>query len=412
MYSSGFDAAQLVGLGERHAVGHVAAERVVGAGLVGDDVGLEAARRAAPAKTSAALPTSPTLSGRLPSRAARHAGHRVVEVVGHLVEVARLDPALDAVPVDLDAQRHAVVHRHRQRLRAAHAAEPGGQRDRPGQRAAVAAPGDLGEALVRALDDALACRCRSTSPRSSARTSSARAPRGGGTRPRSPSRARGWSWRSARAAPTRCVRKTPTGLPDWTSSVSSSSQRLQRADDRVEGLPRARGAAGPAVDDEVLRALGHVGVEVVHQHPQGRLLRPAAAGQLGAARGADLRLIPALRSPDSTAPAPRRPPRAPRRRRAPARASGPAPAGDALADRPARRRAAPGSSGARRSRPRAAHTSSTARIRPRFATAARSLRAAPQPIDTWSSCIALVGSESTLAGAASRRFSATSAACV
>ena len=40
------------------------------------------------------------------------------------------------------------------------------------------------------------------------------------------------------------------------------------------------------------------------------------------------------------------------------------------------------------------------------------MRAAPHPIDTWSSCIALVGSESTLAGAASRRFSATSAACV
>jgi hypothetical protein len=40
------------------------------------------------------------------------------------------------------------------------------------------------------------------------------------------------------------------------------------------------------------------------------------------------------------------------------------------------------------------------------------LRAAPQPIETWSSCIALVGSESTLAGAASRRFSATIAACV
>ena len=42
----------------------------------------------------------------------------------------------------------------------------------------------------------------------------------------------------------------------------------------------------------------------------------------------------------------------------------------------------------------------------------RSLRAAAQPIETWSSCIALVGSEPTLAGAARRRFSATIAACV
>ena len=44
--------------------------------------------------------------------------------------------------------------------------------------------------------------------------------------------------------------------------------------------------------------------------------------------------------------------------------------------------------------------------------ATRSLRAAPHAIETWSSCIALVGSESTLAGTASRRFTATIAACV
>ena len=73
---------------------------------------------------------------------------------------------------------------------------------------------------------------------------------------------------------------------------------------------------------------------------------------------------------------------------------------------------APGSSGARRSSARAAQTASTARMRRRLSTAARSFRAAPQPIETWSSCIALVGSESTPAGAASRRFSATIAACV
>ena len=40
--------------------------------------------------------------------------------------------------VDVDAQRHAVVHRDRQRLRAAHPAEPGGERDRAGERAAEA----------------------------------------------------------------------------------------------------------------------------------------------------------------------------------------------------------------------------------------------------------------------------------
>ncbi len=105
--------------------------------------------------TSAALPTTPTDSARRSSRAARAAGDGVVEAVGQLVEVAGLEAPLDAGAVDVDAQRDAVVHRDRQRLGAAHPAEAGGQRDRAGERAAEAAAGDLGEALVGALEDAL-----------------------------------------------------------------------------------------------------------------------------------------------------------------------------------------------------------------------------------------------------------------
>ena len=41
----------------------------------------------------------------------------------------------------------------------------------------------------------------------------------------------------------------------------------------------ARGLAGAAVDDQLLGVLGHLGVEVVVQHPQRRLLRPPAGGQ-------------------------------------------------------------------------------------------------------------------------------------
>ena len=66
-----------------------------------------------------------------------------------------LDAALDPVGIDVDAQRDAVVHRDRQRLGAAHAAEAGRERDRAGERAAELAPGDLGEALVGALQDPL-----------------------------------------------------------------------------------------------------------------------------------------------------------------------------------------------------------------------------------------------------------------
>ena len=49
-------------------------------------------------------------------------------------------------------------------------------------------------------------------------------------------------------------------------------------------------------------------------------------------------------------------------------------------------------------------------VRP--STALRSLRAADQPIETWSSCMALDGMESTLAGTARRLSSETMAAWV
>ena len=71
-----------------------------------------------------------------------------------------------------------------------------------------------------------------------------------------------------------------------------------------------------------------------------------------------------------------------------------------------------GSSGARRSSARAAVSTSIATTRVSPSTDRRSLRAADQPIDTWSSCMALDGIESTDAGTASRLSSETIAACV
>ena len=48
----------------------------------------------------------------------------------------------------------------------------------------------------------------------------------------------------------------------------------------------------------------------------------------------------------------------------------------------------------------------------RPSTAVRSLRAADQPMETWSSCMALEGIESTLAGVANRLSSWTIPAAV
>ena len=57
--------------------------------------------------------------------------------------------------VDLDADRDAAVHRHRERLGSPHPSEPAGERDRAGQRAAEPLGRALGEGLVRALQDPL-----------------------------------------------------------------------------------------------------------------------------------------------------------------------------------------------------------------------------------------------------------------
>jgi hypothetical protein len=103
---------------------------------------------------SAALPTSPTDSGVL-VRGLGDPGDGAGVVRGDLVEVAVLNATLQHVRVDVDDQRHAVVHRHRQGLGAAHAAGTGGDGESARQRAAEAEAGDLGEALVRALQDAL-----------------------------------------------------------------------------------------------------------------------------------------------------------------------------------------------------------------------------------------------------------------
>ena len=84
-----------------------------------------------------------------------------------------------------------------------------------------------------------------------------------------------------------CVWKTPTAFPDWTSIVSLARSRLSVATIVSKHFPVARGPARSAVDDELLRLLGDVGVEVVLEHPEGGLLGPAEAAQLRAARGAD-----------------------------------------------------------------------------------------------------------------------------
>ena len=141
------------------------------------------------------------------------------------VQVAVLDPAVDAGSGRTSTQiDHAAVHGHGQRLGAAHAAEPGGQRDRPGEAAAEPLGGDGGEGLVGALQDALGADVDPGAGRHLPVHGQAQRPPGGGTPPRWPSRGTRLELAMSTRGAHSWVRNTPTGLPDCTSSVSSSSR--------------------------------------------------------------------------------------------------------------------------------------------------------------------------------------------
>ena len=61
----------------------------------------------------------------------------------------------------------------------------------------------------------------------------------------------------------------------------------QRRDDAVERRPVARRPPDAAIDDELARPFGDVGIEIVHQHAQRRFGEPALGAELGSVRAAD-----------------------------------------------------------------------------------------------------------------------------
>ena len=113
-------------------------------------------RRTSSGNTSAALPSRPTEIGFLSRHDLLDHRERLVEVFGLRVEVAGLQPHLDAARLALDGEARGAGHRRRERLRAAHAAEAGGQDPAAGEIAAIVLAADLDEGLVGALHDALA----------------------------------------------------------------------------------------------------------------------------------------------------------------------------------------------------------------------------------------------------------------
>jgi hypothetical protein len=210
----------------------------------------------------------------------------VVEGVSDLVEVAGLEAALDPRRIDLDRQAHAAGHDHRQRLGAAHAAQACGQDQLAGEVAAPVGAAGGGEGLVGALQDALGA---DVDPRPGGHLAVHHEALAIELAEVLPGRPAADQVGVGDEDPGRLV----VGLPHADRAARLHQQGLvaleppQLADDRVVVGPRPRGLAQAAVDDEIARPLGDVGVEVVHEHAQRRLLRPALAVQLGAPWGAD-----------------------------------------------------------------------------------------------------------------------------
>ena len=142
------------GVAEGHLRGDVAAQRIVRGRLVRDHVEALAGlrprrldlRRVADERDRQGVPGI----GRL----ARHR-ERLLRGVREPVHVADLVAAPGAGLVHLDRDADALVHRHRQRLGAAHPAQAGGQDHLPAQGPAEVLARQLRERLVRALEDPL-----------------------------------------------------------------------------------------------------------------------------------------------------------------------------------------------------------------------------------------------------------------
>ena len=238
------------------------------------------ARRTSSGSTSAALPSRPIETASLRAQCCFDERERVVEVARLLVEVARAQAEVEARLLALDVQRHGPGERGGQGLRAAHAAEAGGQDPAPAPPSTLSAAEVLAagfaEGLVRALHDALAADVDPRSGRHLAVHHQALAVEFVEVLPRCPLR------HEVRVGDQH-ARRIGMRLEHADRLARLHQQRLvvielaQRRQDRVEAGPVARRAADAAVHDETLRVFRDFGIEVVLQHAVGGLGEPALA---------------------------------------------------------------------------------------------------------------------------------------
>ncbi len=264
---------------------HVAVQVVVRRGLVGDDVRENLLGEQA-LQQSDGIHLDPDRDRLPPREGLARARQASFESRRPFVEIALLEPLLDPRAIDLRHQADALVHRHCERLGAAHAAQACRDREAAGEAAAEVAAGKLSQSLEGSLEDPLGS---DVDPRAGGHLAvhrqaepfeTAKFVDGGPSRHQI--RVGDQHSRSIRVALE--DRHRFAGLHHQGFVVF---QAAQGGDDGIEAVPVSRRPARPAVDDQLVRPLGDFRVEVVHQHAQGRFLQPALAGDRAAARSAD-----------------------------------------------------------------------------------------------------------------------------
>jgi len=264
-------------------------QRIVGRGLVGHHVGLDAAldQLGEDLPGVAEQPDRNRLAGL--GRPPDHL-QRLVQIVGLHVQVAGLEPLVDARGPALDREQGGAGHGRGQRLGATHAAQAAGQDPLALQVAAVVLAAGLDEGLVGALDDALAT---DVDPRAGGHLAVHHQPGPVELVEVLPGR----PVRHQVGVGDQHPRRVAMGFEHADRLARLHQQGLvavefpERADDGVEAAPIARRPADAAVDHQLLGLLRHLGVEVVHDHPKRRFGQPGLGGEFGPARRADLAAV-------------------------------------------------------------------------------------------------------------------------
>ena len=277
-------------VGDGPALRQIAMQRIMGAGLVGHDIGAGAALFHAGQQFGEDIGGIAQKAHRFRLALRRPIGNqrqRLVQCPGLGVHIAGADAEIDPRLVAFHGQTAGPGHHGGQRLRPAHAAQAPRQNPAPLQAAAIMLAAGFGEGLIGALHDALGADID---------------PGPGG---HLAVHGQTLLIQLVEMVPGRPMRHQ-IGIGDQHAGrvlVGAEHahrlarlhkqgfivvQRLQRGDDAVEILPRPGGAADAAVDHQLMRVFGDIRVQVVHQHPHGRFSQPAFRGDLGAGGGEDI----------------------------------------------------------------------------------------------------------------------------